>query len=75
MTVVPSFLEDQSLLRSELEGFYGIVVMANKICKEHDVLEGGMEIGGDNVKALQRAIDLDYFISSNHTHFNLTTVL
>ncbi len=54
-------------------GCYGIAVMANEICKEQYVPEGGMEIGCNNVKALQREIDLDYFISPIHTHFDLST--
>ncbi len=41
--VIPGYLEDESLLLSELAVFYGIVVMANEICKEHQIADGEMD--------------------------------
>ncbi len=61
--VVPGYSKDQSSLRSELAGIYVIVILVNVICQEHQILEGEIEVGCDNIKALRRAINMDYLVS------------
>ncbi len=37
--------------------------------------EGEIEEGCDNIEALQWAINTDYFVSPNHTHFDFMTAI
>ncbi len=73
--MVPGYLQDQSSLQSEVAGLHGIMVLANAICKEHQITKEEMEVRCNHIEALCRAFDLDYCISPNHTHFNLTTAI
>ncbi len=73
--ILPGHLNDQSALWSKLECHYGVVLTMNAICEEHNITEGSMEIGWNNIKALRYAIDLDYSIALNHTYFDLTTAI
>ncbi len=49
--------------------------MVKAICEEHCITEGSLKIVCDGIKALQRAVDFQYFISPNHIHFDLTTAI
>ncbi len=40
VNVIHGSPEDQSYLHSELAGIYGIIISANVICQEHQMLEG-----------------------------------
>ncbi len=75
VNIVPRHVEDQNLLLSELAGMYKIVVFTNGICNEHNTTKGELEVGCYNIEALQRSINLEYCLSLNHTHFDLTTAI
>ncbi len=57
--MVLGYLEDPSSLQSELAGMYGIVVSANLICKKHNITEGELEVGYNDIKALLRSFNLE----------------
>ncbi len=71
--IVPGSPQDQCSLRGNLVGCYTVIRMVNMICKEHGLMEGAIEIGCDNIEASKRAVDLEYIISPDYTHFDLTT--
>ncbi len=50
--VVPGYTEDQSSLHSELGGIQGIVISVNEICQEHQIFEGEIEVGCNNIEVL-----------------------
>ncbi len=67
VNIVPHCPEDQSSLQSKLAGIYGIIILVYKICQEHQIMEGEIEVGCDNIEALRRATDMDYSMLPNHT--------
>ncbi len=60
--------------RATLQGYTESSVL-NAICQEHLITEGEIELGCDNVKALQRAINSEYYMLLIHTHLELTTAI
>ncbi len=62
-TVVPGHPEEHNTLHSELLGCFGIVVMVEAICKQHDIREGVIVLVCDNIKALRWAVDMNFFVS------------
>ncbi len=48
---------DQSSLRSEFAGCYGIVRTIQAICKEHCTMHGLVELGCDNIETLHWKVD------------------
>ncbi len=52
-----------------------MVLTVNVICEEHNITKGYLEIGCDNVEALSKAVDIDYFMKSLEHPLQITTFL
>ncbi len=50
-----------------------MLIMVKEICNEHHITDGEIEVGCDNLEAIWRLSDMDYLVSPNHAHFDLTT--
>ncbi len=63
-------------LRIKLARCYSVVSTVRAICEEYGITQGLIKVVYDNIEALHRTVDQEYFISSpNHSHFDLTTVI
>ncbi len=60
-------------IQSELAACYGVIRIVNAIYEEHEIVPEMVEIRCLNIEALQCSVDLEYFITPNHSHFNITT--
>ncbi len=50
-------------------------MVVKEICTQQEIQEGEIEMTCDNIEALRQAVDLDYFTTPRHTHFNFTTAI
>jgi hypothetical protein len=71
--ICPGPAKIQCAHRSELIGILGMILHIDKICKEHNIREGEIEIGCDGLGALN-AIEFNVpLIRSSWKHFDLIT--
>lgn len=57
--------------RAELFGIYLALQTTLLICKQFDIIDGGIEIGCDNTEAIRKGLAELYFPSIQHKHFDL----
>jgi hypothetical protein len=63
--------QDQSAYRSELTGFYAILVVVNQLCIIYEVQEGNEEIGCDGSSALRTALARDPILTSDPPDYDI----
>ncbi len=73
VNLVPEYPEDQRSLWSKLLGCYGVVVSVNKTYVEHSITQGVIELGCNNIEALQK--QLIWITLSSQTIHILTSLL
>ena len=57
--------------RSELAGFFGITIVAEAVCKAHNIDKGSITFGSDGLNAIRRTFDLRRKYPSKIPHFDL----
>ncbi len=48
-----------------------MVATVNEVCKQYNIQKQVIVLACDNVEALQRLVDLKYFISPRQLHFDV----
>ncbi len=49
--------------------------MVQEICNHYNIQVGVIKLACDNIKALSKRVDLNYFVSPQHSHFDLIQAL